>query len=217
MFEIFGKKNRERKTLEEFVRTNWEELPYEESIKNLKSGLVEIICENKHYSNGILITENGYFLTALHCLEKIPEKLKIKTEDNQVYPRIKICCKNPREDLVLAKIDINKKFLPKKYSFYNTEKFERIPILSLTRKNGKIVEKYGLTQTNWNPAKNKNGNYYANFLSINGISEPGDSGGIIISPRGKLMGINSESDGKIHGGVIKIRSALDLIYNYLKE
>jgi hypothetical protein len=194
-------------SLERFIQQIYwaEELTSKEVQKNVEESLVEIIYKNgRHASNGILITQNGYLLTANHCTKNLKGK-RIRLLNGEKYKMKKVCDKNPEEDLALVKADIPKECKPMSYKFYNTNKIERIPIALLTIKDNKLIRKYGFTQKT-----------YADGFSIDKISEPGDSGGIIISPNNRIMGflagtISNES------AVIKLYSALDLIISYKRK
>jgi hypothetical protein len=49
------------------------------------------------------------------------------------------------------------------------------------------------------------------------MGKPGDSGGIIISPYGELIGIERGGDGNSYTSCIKIKKALDLIEFYKNQ
>ena len=57
-------------TLDDFL-TNAKNnsLTANEARKNLEEGVIELVKYGKHSSNGLLITDDGYFLTARHCVE----------------------------------------------------------------------------------------------------------------------------------------------------
>ena len=67
------------KALNEYIQnTYWaEDLTEEQSKKNIEESVIELVQNEKQVSNGLLITTNGYFLTARHCVKNI-EGLKIK-------------------------------------------------------------------------------------------------------------------------------------------
>ncbi len=215
--EFFKKfRNKEDiRTLEQFVKSNWiNSLTNDQSIKNLENGLIEIVYPNgQHKGNGILVTENGYFLTAEHCLDKKLNSQYIKTF-NKIYRLERICIENRDNDLVLAKVNIKNKPLIKNYKFYNTDILEKIPVQLLIKRDGIINRKYGLIERDWNLYKCSDGNYYKDNFSLNYFTSPGDSGGIIISPLSELVGL-VQGANKVISSCIKINDALNLIYKYI--
>ena len=70
---VTGKRERTKRlvtTLDDFL-TNAKNnsLTSEQAKKNLREGIIELIKNEQHSSNGLLITDDGYFLTARHCVE----------------------------------------------------------------------------------------------------------------------------------------------------
>lgn len=62
--------------LEKFIQNIFlgDNLSETEAIKNLESGLLEIKHNDTHASNALLITNNGYALTANHCTHNHQKK-----------------------------------------------------------------------------------------------------------------------------------------------
>ena len=119
-----------RHSLEKFIQNIYwaKELTIQESTKNLEESLVEIFYKNGgHQSNGLLITENGYFLTNYHCVEShsIFNPLFIKNSKNEIYKISRIYEKNEKEDIVLVKANIPKKPITKKYKIFNLKKLKK--------------------------------------------------------------------------------------------
>ncbi|MFA5953104.1 MAG: hypothetical protein WC812_00770 [Candidatus Pacearchaeota archaeon] len=216
--KFFNKKKLERKAnidvLERFIRMNWNLVSPGESKKNLENNLIEIMYSGDHLGNGLLITENGYFLTTRHCLiNKFKNKI-IKIQNGRAFNEYQICEENIEDDLILAKLEYSKNFNPKIYNFYNTNVLQNIPFQLTTIKKGKIHKKYGLIDKRDYKKDEINSK---NYFSINNIGEPGDSGGILISPNGELIGFEQGGMNNLTDRVIKINGALDLIYNYINN
>jgi hypothetical protein len=217
IFDLFENKFSDNKkntqVLERFIRGNWNSSSEKQSKKNLENNLLEITYKSNHHKgNALLITNNGYFLTALHCLEKDNNEI-IKTQTGKRFYNYKICKSNKKEDLVLGKINLSRDFTEKKFNLYNTNKLEKIPFQLTTIRKGEVKRKYGFIQNNWNNHTIE----YQNHLSMNGIGKPGDSGGILIGPKGKLIGIMSGGNNYIIGTGIKMNSALNLIYAHIRD
>lgn len=127
--------------------------------------------------------------------------------DGKKY-KIKVCAVGKKEkDLALAKINILGECKPIKYRFYNENKFERIPVTSITRKNGKVIRDHG-------------------FLSFNGViivftidTEKGDSEGVVTSIDERIIGINYAGfkDEKYITFAVRLFNALELIDVYKRH
>lgn len=187
------------------------------SRRNIEEGLVEITSHGQHFSNGILVTSNGYFLTANHCVCDLSWK-NVRLNNGRTYAIEKVCATNTEEDLALAKAKIPGKPEIQRYRFYNTNLLKKIPVALVTRINGKLVEKYGFVNLAWNPHRTNLGNgssvsYYNHFTSYL-FASPGDSGGVIISQDGRLVGIHSGSDRVYNAVAAKLIQALELVSSY---
>jgi hypothetical protein len=88
MSPIFSSKSQKRKerraqiatALDEFINSIYwgEDLRPAEARKNLEYGIIEITCGSSHAANGLLITEDGYFITPKHCLSEEMKEKKIR-------------------------------------------------------------------------------------------------------------------------------------------
>lgn len=160
----------------------------EESWKIISRGLVEITYNNReHAANGILITENGYFLTSRHCVET-PDNMKI-SHGGRRYRIKKICAYSPGGDIALAKIDLDGDFRPLGY-MTATETNPKLPAVMVVMRKGKPVEKYGWIANNGGMICEGSENY----ISLNLNSRPGDSGSPLLDTERRLIGIHSGSD-----------------------
>lgn len=223
-----NKKQESINALKYFIQNIYltEELTPKQSIKNLENSLIELIdySNKKHVGNGILITENGYFLTAHHCIEGFIEKdfMLVQDYQNKKYDILKICKKNKKEDLALVKAEIAKKPISKKYKIYNTNSLNdfylwNFPVNLKTKRNGKIENNYGLLIKTKNKNKiTKTKKIYENQFKIQMQTKNGDSGGIIMDKDGRLMGIHSNAS-EVMTGDSKVFSGLDLVQKYINE
>ncbi len=216
------------KALEEFVQNVYwtKSLSAEQSIKNLEESLVEVLYPNMtHKGNGLLITENGYLLTANHVEEEdgkdCPSAKYIRNYQNKIYPIKKICQTDEREDLALLKADIAKEKVQKRYKVHNTNKLEnfdfgKFPVNLKTRRDEKIKNKYGCLLLKYGMGREFN---YTNLFGTDIPVDKGESGGIVISAEGELVGLLSlgfqkENQGDLYGGW-KIRSYYSKIFSGL--
>lgn len=212
LFNIFWKEEKTSLILDEFlrqIRSNGH-LNTKESRENLEENLIELTYYGYHSSNGLLFTNRGYFITAKHCVNDL-NGLKAKLYNGKNCTIEKICAVSNKSDIAIGKINLPKKYSPKMFKTYNTDKLEKIPLVLLTRINGEIKEKYGFVNRDWSPSSYK----LANLFESKNLGKPGDSGGILVSPEGELIGIHRGStDNSTMGTCIKINRILDLIEFY---
>lgn len=221
--KLFRKKESKEKlvsVLDEFIQQIYwgENLNPEESKKNIEESVLEITENGRHLSNGFLITNNGYFLTARHCVEN-PKGLTVR-HNNKFY-ELKVCAKGKQKenDLALVKIDIKEECEIKKYKFeYN--KLENMPITLISRIDGKIIRKYGLATKNNPFIQSIEGIplYLENHFIVDYCdAKGGDSGGPTISKEGKVIGINIASNRKDFCVGVDFIKALELIHFYKEK
>jgi len=208
-------------TFDDFVNHIYfgEDIPSIESIKSLENGVVELrVCDGKdsYSSNGLLITENGYFLTALHGLKHELCNAYITMPNGTEYPLTKLCAVGKNYDIALAKAKIPGECKAMKYRFYNTNNLSKIPVKIITRKEEKLREYYGST-IGLLP-RDFSSLFQEHFDIFTNECIPGDSGGVVISPEGGLMGfISNGNNGVYYASAIKIIKALELVDFYKRE
>src|SRR4030042_10156 len=96
-----------------------------EAKRNLELGLVEILENERHTSNGLLLTSDGYFLTPKHCVDSGIKKMKIRLHDNSLYPMKKVCAWGKKYlDVALVKAGVPDECQPIRYKLYNTASLE---------------------------------------------------------------------------------------------
>lgn len=214
------------KTLDEFIQQiYWSEtLTPNEAVECLSKGLVELVYnDEQHAANGLLVTTDGYFLTAAHCLSQDVRNLSLKDYLGNIYQIKKRIASGNHEDIILGRVDIPKKCQAMQYKFYNTNLISKIdqykigePVSFLSRWNGREISKYGFLKGDGKPAYVKdNGKTYVfkDQFNISLSSLKGDSGGLIVSSNGSLMGFAS-CKGEIELLCIKIIKALELVHFY---
>ncbi len=197
----------EIQALERFIQNIYtaESLSSDESIGNLEKSLVEIVYKdtNTHAANGLLITSSGYFLTASHCADKYSEKL-IQDYRGNLYFIERVCQNNPNEDIALLKIKQDK-CQRENYDY----KIKNINLLlkdyalgylieHKSRWDGEVINKFGKIKGTKREFQctDKDGKDSRHRL-LSGIETeiksiiPGDSGGILLSYSGELIGLTS--------------------------
>src|SRR3989344_3116899 len=176
-----------------------ENLAPEQSRQNLEESVVEITNPNGgHSSNGLLITDSGYFLTALHCTTSLPGDLHVRI-GNVLYPLEKLCAYRESEDLALGKIPLRGSGA-RNYRLHQENFLPHMAVRLLTRREGDIVHKHGFSQRHQRGAQLvlPNGEYTKPqypYFTFDAPTQPGDSGGVYISPEGRLIGIHVSSCG----------------------
>ncbi|MBN2459081.1 trypsin-like peptidase domain-containing protein [Candidatus Woesearchaeota archaeon] len=181
--------------LESFLQNfyNGECLSEVDAKKNLELGVVEIVGKKGHLANGLLVTSNGYFLTAKHCVDHEPKKMKkrkIRLHDQQEYAFEKVCVWSEERDVALAKATMPGECKPMLYKFCNTSvKLKEQPLLVLTRWDGKLTLRSSMLEKHLKRKLYFKGEIYASY----GDSVPGDSGGSLVSLDGRVMGIHTHT------------------------
>ncbi len=185
------KSDEDRAALLKFTQNFYygEALSVGEAQQLVENGVVELLCENgTHRGNGFLITENGYFITAAHCVAKDITNEKIRMHSGRVARISRVCIKDEKADIALAKAELEGLADAKLYRFMQTDTFSKShkkPVVLLTRRNGSIVVRGGFTiETH---ETNDHGRELRTTLcDVEAV--PGDSGGIVVTD-GCIAGI----------------------------
>lgn len=203
------------KNLERFIQNIYwaQELTKEESIKNLENNLIEILDPDsgQHLASGLLITNDGYFITNNHCLGDQKEKIFFK---NKVYQKLKIIEIDKVADVCLAKINIRLENYPI-YKIKRELNNDKGPIVLKYKNKGILQEKYGLI-LNQNSKTLKRNCWSETKMQIKIRTVHGESGSIIINNQGELIGF-------LYGGssyssmASQIYPALDLIQKQINN
>jgi len=125
-------------------------LNFTKSMRNIENGMLEIVVHNgreRACSNGLLISDNGYFLTAKHCVDFPIGLIEVRNGDGSAYKIDKICAVSNKGDFALVKAKMMGRYKTKKYNFFNMNKLKsRIPIRLLTIKKGILKDYFGFVQ-----------------------------------------------------------------------
>lgn len=204
----------------------------------IANAIIEILYANgSHLGNGLLLTQDGYFLTCDHCLTDFPGTLKARLSDGRTISHIRVCARDLDHDMALCKISLAG-------HGYNCFRFccpdkresgQRAIYLGrcdgrLVRKEGNftglvfdlvcqtVVTEYFVDARGLISRRSQPGivRYYGH-LQMNIEAQAGDSGGLIIRPDGSLVGLLSTAslskDKNISAAGIK--NALPLIWEYV--
>lgn len=193
----------DKKALASFVQNVYwgEDLSPEEAKRNVAAGLLEILwTEGGHRANGLLITANGYFITNYHCVEGDPENCVLQDFLGVRHRIQRICCISKSRDLVLAKAGFSGEPLPLRYKYFHEENFGQgaTPVVALTWRNGEIVMRGGYTHGKTEVCETNIARLLQQQIRLEISVQTGDSGGVVASMEGRLIGLLS---GKYRDGV----------------
>lgn len=224
---IFNRKKRKNKqrnleALESFMRQK-PSMPAGDSLRNLHQGLVEFVGSNRnHVGNGLLITRNGFLLTCRHMVDNGIVPRTIRTQTGETYTTEQDYLALGTSDIALVKARIDDAPEPMQYEFLRYTKLMPYQVLiTLSRWEGRLEEDIGHYKQRIRKATGTNGENtykkrYNDHIQYTCQTVRGDSGGITISPEGKLIGFHSGSDCG-YGSAATIDSALDLINHFITE
>lgn len=193
-------------------------LPTSQAQKQAEHGVIELIdIYGRHLANGCLITGNGYFVSADHCLIK-DEKTLVRTTTGEQSSVSRICKRNSDLDIVLAKARLSAKVFPQLYKFFPANKFSsyrKIPVVALIRRNGKIERKGGFTNGQFvHTAEHWDGTASLLQAICDMETIPGDSGGLVVTNDGMLIGLVSGGDNANITTIVSWYEILKLITQY---
>ncbi|MEK6899728.1 MAG: hypothetical protein AABX05_01255, partial [Nanoarchaeota archaeon] len=105
-------------------------LPPNIAKQNLEQGLVELVYDNgQHAANGLLISNEGHFLTARHCVERDNLPRYLRLHDGKICSIEKVLVKGKGNlDIALAEANIITDFNPN-YVSYMCSREKDIPLL----------------------------------------------------------------------------------------
>lgn len=228
--KISYRQRRQRQSLELFLRRISEKVSVEKAMKNIEQSIVSLSYDREHYAAGILLTRNGYFMTAYHCLHgfdayDLITKMKVRASDGSIGEVEEICSFVEEQDLVLGKVRICVSFQPKIYPILD-EPQEKCPVVILSKWGREMRRRYGVlagvSQEDYASMGSQKFLHNNHFI-VNTEVENGDSGGLIVAQdTGALIGVVSSSTNEFSkephltycGRASNIR---DLIERYNKQ
>ena len=195
----------------------------EESKRNIEDGIVNIVLKKdlgfkieEHKSQGLLITNDGYFLTANHCLDHNFDEGSIKTNRGK-FEIWMTKRESPMYDLVLAKAHLPGECSARKYRISELKPSLDKRGISLINENGRIRDHIGLRQSSSEPSRLKNKKILLDQMEFFLPTwEFGHSGAPFIDYRGNLMGISSAAYANTES-IAKISHAMEMITSYVNK
>ncbi|PIN68801.1 hypothetical protein COV93_07995 [Candidatus Woesearchaeota archaeon CG11_big_fil_rev_8_21_14_0_20_43_8] len=210
------------RALERFIQhLYWgDDLDTDQARENLDHGLVEIIYnDGGHCANGLLVTQNGYFLTPKHCIEDDTATKLVKLHDGKIYAIEEICEIAGDDDIALAKAPIQGKCRPAKYRLFNYDPQRGMPLALKSRENGELVTNYGFFQRAWDTGSTlERGGYKSQNreqFEMTMLTAKGNSGSVIIGQEAELIGFLKGTDRQHNTSTgVKLMKALELVSLY---
>jgi len=160
------------------------------------SGSREVTRKNKSLGSGVIVSPDGYILTADHVVDGADE-VKVKVGDKKEFTA-KVVGMDPPTDVAVLKIDA--KDLPA-ITLADSSQLEIGDIVLA------IGNPFGLSQTvtmGIISALGRSGlpgsNQYQDFIQTDAAINPGNSGGALVDAEGRLVGINTAIVPNSNGG-----------------
>ena len=138
--------------------------------------------------SGVIITDDGYIVTNYHVIANA-DAITVQVNGNSAVYRADVVGKDPKSDLAVIKIDVQKKLSPILMGRSNNLEIGDVVFA--------IGNPFGVGQSVTQgiiSAQNKDSvgiNEYENFIQTDASINPGNSGGALVDSRGALIGINS--------------------------
>ncbi|GEM_PF-4843856 len=214
-----GLRSADRRALAYFTHNFYlgELLSIQDAKKNIEQGVVELLHDEQHLGNGLLVTTNGYLLTAYHCVEE-QKRLQIKTCSDERFPVVRTCCSEPSFDIALIKAKIPKISQPMVYKFFPkhlSSQFHREPAVVLSRRGSCVECRGGFTNGQFtHKLIYRSGEEYSQLATCSMVSRPGDSGGVVVTPKGEIIGILSGGDSHGTSTLASWYEALTVVSRY---
>lgn len=179
-------------------------------------------------ANAVLITSDGYFLTADHCVKRYvpPRKhgMRIITHNGEEFPVTNVCACNRRKDLALCKADLPAAPAPLRYRFFDWGRYERRLAVRVVTRNDGLHSVYGFLE-GITPAVFGLGHTYeeTSFLhdqwTVSVNLRPGDSGGLLLDAEARVLGFvttgPADENHDYRGTCARLPDALALIATYV--
>ncbi len=212
--------------LEDFVQNIYwgEHLTEAQAKRNLERGLIRINTNHETLSHGLLVTDNGYFLTAKHCVEDFKEGY-VHLDDGTSLHLEGVCATSKTDDIALCRAELYGQSRARRYRFADSKRLDnfygapRAPIVVLTRYKEAVDLRGGWMlrhadaplkrPEHWNPE---------NFFLAKTDVRQGDSGSPMVTIDGRLIGFTCAivpGTGITIG--LKLFRALDLVSWYAQR
>ncbi len=165
--------------------------------------------------SGVIITDDGYIVTNYHVIANA-DAITVQVNGNSAVYKADVVGKDPKSDLAVIKIDVQKKLSP--ILMGRSDNLEIGDVVFA------IGNPFGVGQSVTQgiiSAQNKDSvgiNEYENFIQTDASINPGNSGGALVDSRGALIGINSAIMTRSGGNNgIGFAIEVDMVRNIAKQ
>ncbi|MEN8147124.1 MAG: Do family serine endopeptidase [Campylobacterota bacterium] len=165
--------------------------------------------------SGVIITDDGYIVTNYHVIANA-DAITVQVNGNSTAYKADVVGKDPKSDLAVIKIDVQKKLSPILMGRSNNLEIGDVVFA--------IGNPFGVGQSVTQgiiSAQNKDSvgiNEYENFIQTDASINPGNSGGALVDSRGALIGINSAIMTRSGGNNgIGFAIEVDMVRNIAKQ
>jgi S1-C subfamily serine protease len=209
------------KELDEFVFNLHlsSEMPYLQSFYGLIQNVVQLRLYSENFclqSNGLMITENGYVITARHCIEPLMRgevKYSKVISENSTHSIERVCLISQDHDFALIKMNNDGAAGSQKFKLNPHSLYDSNMVALLTKRDGfPEVIPGNFLSSEFNGIFDS-GQLLNNQFSIEAGVLPGHSGSPVINEKGELMGLVSATAGR-QVSCVKMRSILEEIVTY---
>ena len=165
--------------------------------------------------SGVIISKDGYIVTNYHVIENA-DVITVQVNGNGTTYKANVIGKDPKSDLAVIKIDVQKELSP--ILMGRSNKLEIGDVVFA------IGNPFGVGQSVTQgiiSAQHKDSvgiNEYENFIQTDASINPGNSGGALVDSRGALIGINSAIMTRSGGNNgIGFAIEVDMVRNIAKQ
>ncbi len=165
--------------------------------------------------SGVIISKDGYIVTNYHVIENA-DVITVQVNGNGTTYKANVVGKDPKSDLAVIKIDVQKELSP--ILMGRSNKLEIGDVVFA------IGNPFGVGQSVTQgiiSAQHKDSvgiNEYENFIQTDASINPGNSGGALVDSRGALIGINSAIMTRSGGNNgIGFAIEVDMVRNIAKQ
>jgi len=186
--------------------------------RDFSSDLLEIKSRyGKHLGNGLLLTRNGYFVTANHCLGSAQLLSKIAVEDHLgTQYEARVLHRDVKHDVALAQIPLGEDSAAFGLSFYDFNEGISVgtPVQVFYRQE-MLYCASGTVSRNSIGVQVSAQRIYVDQLQLTLDGRRGFSGGVAATRHGALLGVVSAGEPTLWCSVVKSNYIVDCIKDYL--
>ena len=167
----------------------------------INQGLFEMLSKRNHTYNALLLTDNGVFVTAAHCLYGDYNIQSGSVDSKGDFPRSRLILAHHSGDVGIGKLEMRGSSKPISYTFAEPQVGQKVTLLT---KRGEIIQTPGVVDR-LEP--------YFFGLEIN--ARAGDSGGVIVNEDFGIVGLLSSVNAENHRAYATRSTAITGLINQI--